>query len=95
MNKVLFITAANISIPPMIPVIIYASFLTGQLVVEGSVNHSQMWSMSTGNIQDNVVQYLIGSVILAILMFVAVFTISFILLKLFRKEKEVIIDKEH
>ena len=31
MNKVLFIAAANISIPPMIPFIIYGSFLCGQL----------------------------------------------------------------
>ncbi|MFT5824334.1 MAG: glycosyltransferase involved in cell wall biosynthesis [Crocinitomix sp.] len=95
MNKVLFIAAANISIPPMIPLIIYASFLVGQLAVEGSVDHTQMWSMSTGNIQDNVLQYIIGAVILAVIMSVTVFTISFILLKLFRKEKKATIDKEH
>tara|TARA_B110000285_G_C15138291_1_gene628773 strand:- start:3845 stop:5026 length:1182 start_codon:yes stop_codon:yes gene_type:complete len=95
MNKVLFIAAANISIPPMIPLIIYASFLIGQLVIEGTINHTQMWSMSLDNIQDNVIQYLIGAIILALMMFAAVFTTSFILLKLFRKEKKVIIDKEH
>ena len=95
MNKVLFIAAANVSVPPMIPFIIYASFLTGQMVVKGSINDDQMWSMSIWNIQDNVQQYLIGSVILAGLMFIAVFTISFIILKLFRKEKKILIDKEH
>ena len=93
MNKVLFIAAANISIPPMIPLIIYGSFLVGQQVVEGEINHQQMWSMSLENITDNLLQYALGAVILAVIMFAVIFTISFALLKLFRKEPKASIGK--
>ena len=86
LNKVLFIAAANISLPPMIPLIIYGSFLMGQQVVSGEINHDAMFSFSVEDIQKNVVQYAIGAVILAIIGFVVTFLISFILLKIFRKE---------
>ncbi len=95
LNKVLFITAANISIPPMIPLVIYGSFLTGQQVIEGAIDHSQIWSMSTDNIKDNVIQYAIGAVILAITMFITVTSISYILFKIFRKEPVKLADKKH
>jgi len=88
MNKVLFIAAANISIPPMIPLIIYSSLVIGQFAVQGHVDHSKMWSMSLDSIQDNLVQYAIGAVLLASMLFVAVFSISYVLLKIFRKEKK-------
>lgn len=89
LNKVLFITAANISIPPMIPLIVYASFVVGQFFVAGEVDHSRLWSMSLDDIGSNLLQYAIGAVILAVIMFVAVFILSFILLKIFRKEPSV------
>lgn len=89
LNKVLFITAANISIPPMIPLIIYASFVVGQFFVAGEVDHSRLWSMSLDDIGSNLLQYAIGAVILAAIMFVVIFVLSFILLKIFRKEPSV------
>lgn len=90
MNKVLFITAANISIPPMIPVIIYTSFIAGQIVIEGSIDHTQMWSMSTESIQDNFMQYIVGAIILAVAMFVVVFAVSYLFLSSFRKSPKTI-----
>ena len=95
LNKVLFITSANISIPPMIPLVIYTSFLVGQQVIEGAIDHGQIWSMSTDNIQDNVIQYVIGAIILAGAMFIAVTSFSYILLKIFRKEPVKLVDKKH
>ena len=86
LNKVLFITAANISIPPMIPLIVYASFLLGQEVVNGEIDHSAMFSYSLDDIQTNVMQYLIGAVLLSVIVFIASFIMSFILLKILRKE---------
>ena len=35
LNKLLVIVAANISLPPMIPLILYLSYLTGSLVLGG------------------------------------------------------------
>lgn len=86
LNKVLFITAANISIPPMIPLIVYGSLLVGQQIVNGEIDHSAMFSYSLEDIKSNVMQYFVGAIILAILAFAASFVVSFILFKIFRKE---------
>ncbi len=88
LNKVLFIAAANISIPPMIPIIIYASLLLGQQFVDGEIDHSAIFSFTLEDIGNNLYQYMIGAILLAISAFIAVFSLSFILLKLFRKEPE-------
>lgn len=89
MNKVLFIAAANISIPPMIPFIIYGSFLCGQLFLTGETNSAQLADLSLESIQNNVYQYAIGAFIFATIAFIASFLVSFTLLKIFRKEPKI------
>lgn len=86
MNKVLFIAAANISIPPMIPFIIYGSLLCGQFVTTGAIDPAKIYDFSAKAMQENAVQYFIGATVLAFLSFVLSFGISFALLKFFRKE---------
>ena len=86
MNKVLFIAAANISIPPMIPFILYGSVLVGQFIVGGEINHETLVSLELDDVKTNAYQYLIGSVVLSCIAFIVVFSISFLILKLFRKE---------
>lgn len=86
MNKVLFIAAANISIPPMIPFIIYGSFICGQLFLTGTTNTAQLTDLSLESIRNNVYQYAIGACIFATIAFIASFSVSFALLKIFRKE---------
>jgi uncharacterized protein (DUF2062 family) len=86
MNKVLFITAANISVPPMIPLVIYASFLVGQQFIDGAINSTKIFEFSTASIGENLQQYIIGAILLAIMAFFTVFTISWALLKLLRKD---------
>tara|TARA_R110002072_G_scaffold302060_2_gene483584 strand:+ start:8510 stop:9658 length:1149 start_codon:yes stop_codon:yes gene_type:complete len=86
LNKVLFITAANISIPPMIPLIVYGSLLVGQFFVAGEVDGSAIFNYSLDDIKTNAMQYFIGAVLLSIFAFVLVFVTSFFLLKVFRKE---------
>lgn len=86
MNKVLFIAAANISIPPMIPFIVYGSLLCGQFVTTGHIDPAKIIDFSTKAMQENAVQYFIGATVLAAISFVLSFGISFLLLKLFRKE---------
>jgi glycosyltransferase involved in cell wall biosynthesis len=86
MNKVLFIAAANISVPPMIPFIIYSSFLLGKQFVDGTINSGKIFEFTTDSISDNIQQYLIGAVLLALIASLVVFTVSFALLKLLRKE---------
>ena len=59
--------AANISIPPMIPFILYGSFWTGALVLGG--NRGDLSFQNMGNlavIKTNVLQYTVGAVVLSI-----------------------------
>lgn len=86
MNKVLFVAAANISIPPMIPFILYVSMIVGQFIVGGEINNETIFSLKSEDIQTNAFQYLIGAIVFSFLAFFAVFISSFILLKIFRKE---------
>jgi glycosyltransferase involved in cell wall biosynthesis len=86
MNKVLFIAAANISVPPMIPFIIYGSFLMGQQFIDGATNTDKIFAYTTSAISENLQQYMIGAVLLAIVAFLSAFVISYVLLKMFRKE---------
>ena len=76
LNKALVITAANISIPPMIPLILYASFLAGA----PWMGHKAKAIPLTGEltllaVQQNLQQYIAGSITLAI---VAGITFGFI-----------------
>lgn len=89
MNKVLFIAAANISFPPFIPFILYASMVFGQWVVLGKVDHEQIVTFTLDAISSNFVPYIVGAFLLAILAFLTFFISSFLLLKLFRKEPRV------
>lgn len=86
MNKVLFVAAANISIPPMIPLILYASTIVGQFVVGGEIDHEIIFSLKLEDVETNAFRYLIGAVVLSVIAFIIVFLLSFSLLKIFRKE---------
>ena len=87
LNKILFITAANISIPPMIPFILYASFLSGQLLLTGHTDPSKLIDVSMKTIGTNFLEYVVGAFALAILSGLATTGISFAVLSLFRKKR--------
>lgn len=65
-NKVLAFAFSNISIPPMIPLIIWFSLKVGGWVVPSLSTFSFDKEMTFSMIQDHFLQYLIGSVILAV-----------------------------
>lgn len=87
LNKVLFIAAANISIPPMIPFIVYGSFLVGQYFTTDAVNPAQFLDFSLETIKTNTYQYLVGAVLLSFIAFVAVTVSSYLLFSVFRRNK--------
>ncbi|MCO5259429.1 MAG: DUF2062 domain-containing protein [Crocinitomicaceae bacterium] len=88
LNKVLFIAAANISIPPMIPFIVYASFLVGQYFTTDAIDPAQFFSFSLESISANAFQYFTGAILLAIIGFLVITPISYLLFSIFRKEKK-------
>ena len=86
LNKAIALIAANISIPPVIPFIIYFSFLTGGLLLGGSTLPDLSSDLSFDDIKDDLVQYYLGAVILAVVFGLTMGIISWFLLKKWRKE---------
>jgi len=87
LNKVLVIIAANISIPPMIPLIIFGSFLTGRIWV-GTDATGIIFSrnLTLEDVQNNILQYIYGSITLAVLAGLFAVLCSYVLLAVFRKK---------
>lgn len=90
LNKPLVIIAANISIPPMIPVIIFLSHRVGAFWM-GANAHPLLFdkSISLHTIKANLQQYIFGSITLAIGAGLLFGLVTFVLLKLFSKKTAV------
>ncbi len=87
LNKVIVLVTSNISIPPAIPVIIYASFKAGGLFIESNkLNLIYNSGLSLDLIKDNIVQYLVGSLVFGIALAIAFGILSYLLLLIFRKK---------
>ncbi len=82
LNKLLFTVAAHISIPPMIPIILYLSYLTGRLVTGGEEMISiPVGSMTLESVANNLFQYLVGAVLLSIFAGILAFYTSLLMYK--------------
>lgn len=87
MNKLLFIAAANISIPPMIPFIIFLSYYTGGFFVENSITITSVQDITLQTIHLNVKQYAVGASILAAIAGTFFFAFFYALFSLARNKK--------
>ncbi|MEX0997078.1 MAG: DUF2062 domain-containing protein [Flavobacteriaceae bacterium] len=67
LNKALAFAASNISIPPLIPVILFLSLKIGALFIPGEVTLSALKEAPFDTIEASLTQYIIGSFILATL----------------------------
>lgn len=87
LNKPLVIIAANISIPPMIPLIIFLSYKMGAFWLGPNAQGLQFTrSITFDTIQHNLQQYIYGSITLAVVAGFAFGLASYILLKLFTRK---------
>ena len=94
LNKALFILAANVSLPPMIPLIVFLSYKMGKPWMGGrSVDISFSNQLTLENIGLNLEQYIYGSIALAIVVAIAFWLVSYIFLKTYRKTKAAIVKK--
>jgi glycosyltransferase involved in cell wall biosynthesis len=86
LNKFIVIMAANISIPPLIPVIIYLSYVIGGWILSANNNLVFSSDISFAWVRDNLYQYVLGSLVFAI--FAAVFfgLLTYALLKMIRRK---------
>ena len=87
MNKVLFLAAANISLPPLIPFIIFGSYKFGGLFYKNGVQLDSFEDLTLESIHVNFVQYFLGGTLLAIFSGLSAFGISWMALKISRKDR--------
>ena len=85
LNKAIALIPANISVPPIIPFIIYFSFLTGGLILGGSALPELSSDLSFADVKDDLLQYYLGAVVLSIVFGLTTGIISWFLLEKWRK----------
>lgn len=87
LNKIISFTASNISIPPMIPLILYGSIFLGRFILGNRYETTPYYpSLDFSNIKYFLYQYIIGSILLAMISSVISGLFSFITLSAFRKK---------
>jgi glycosyltransferase involved in cell wall biosynthesis len=92
LNKGLVIVFANISIPPMIPLIIYASYRFGAFWMPANAHVISLTkTLSLSAIRYNFKQYLAGSISLAITAGLVAGLITYLLLQLFSKKNQAVV----
>ena len=86
LNKFVTVTASNISLPPMLPLILFLSYITGGLII-GTSKHAVKYSsgMTLEWVKANFVQYLVGSFVFGIVGAIVLGAITWLLLRIFRK----------
>lgn len=83
LNKVIVGLTAQISIPPFIPFVLYASVKTGELVLNENVDISFNSLLSIQALSKNIFVYYVGATILSIVAAIFGIIITWITLKLF------------
>ncbi len=96
LNKAIVGLAAQISVPPMIPILLFASLRTGQLILGRdlsdtvSTEHLTLDTVKqllheylfSGKVLEHLYEYLLGSVVFAVAMAVVFGSIAYVVLKL-------------
>lgn len=91
LNKPLVIVAANISIPPMIPFIIFLSYKMGAYWMgSDALDIAFDRNITLQTIYNNLQQYIFGSITLAIIAGVGFGLVSYLLLKIFKRNTSVV-----
>lgn len=89
LNKFVTVTASNISLPPMLPFIIFFSYIAGGWILGNpSGNISFNASISFDWIKENILQYVIGSFFLGFLLASVFGPVTFFVLQQLRKERK-------
>ncbi len=88
LNKAIVILAANISIPPMLPFILFGSYYTGAVVTGKDLDLMHFTSdFSFETVTRDLFQYIVGAVVLAVVAGLTAGSVTYLLLKIFRKDK--------
>jgi glycosyltransferase involved in cell wall biosynthesis len=90
LNKFIVAVSANISIPPMIPLILYLSYITGGYVLSVDSQLAFSAEISLTWFKNNLLQYVVGSMIFAVIAASFFGLLTFALLKVFRRKPVII-----
>lgn len=85
LNKILTLVASNISIPPVIPFLIYGSYYTGCKILQLPIELT-LSNITLESVKHSLLPYVLGSVVFAGICSVAIGAIVFGLLMVFRKK---------
>jgi glycosyltransferase involved in cell wall biosynthesis len=85
LNKVLTLISSNISIPPMIPLILYGSFWAGSVVTGNQVSLS-LNTASFESVYKDLLLYFLGAAVLAFVCGFVMYLVSLFLLLIFRRK---------
>jgi glycosyltransferase involved in cell wall biosynthesis len=88
LNKIIVLAASNISIPPMIPVILYLSYITGGVVLGKGVGIDFYTGITLEFVTNNLFQYIIGALIFGVVLALVLGFITYLALLFFRKHPE-------
>ncbi|MEI7982720.1 MAG: DUF2062 domain-containing protein, partial [Bacteroidota bacterium] len=86
LNKFVTVLASNISIPPLLPLILYLSYKTGGLILgnhESALRYSSEFGFQW--LKENLIQYLLGSLVLGVVLSLLLGCITYVILGIFRK----------
>ena len=90
LNKIITVAAANISIPPMLPFILWASYKTGGLILDNHKEITYSSGLTFEFFKDNFIQYILGALVFGVLFALVCGLVTFILLNIFRKKPVVV-----
>ncbi len=85
LNKIVAVVFSNISIPPMIPFIVYGSMVAGAWIL-GIENVFSFENASLSNIGQSLTQYIVGSFALAAFSGVLFFSLALIVMIIFKRK---------
>lgn len=85
LNKIIVLAVSNISIPPMIPLILYLSYITGGLLLGRGAGISHDGEITLAFVTENLMQYIIGALSFGLILAIVLGFITYIVLLIFRR----------
>jgi len=88
LNKIIVLAVSNISIPPMIPIILYLSYISGGIALGKGAGIDFSSNITLEFVTENLFQYILGSLIFGLALALTLGLITYIALLIFRKQPE-------
>lgn len=87
LNKIIVLAVSNISIPPMIPLLLYLSYISGGIVLGKGIGLGLEGGITFEFLTENLFQYVVGSIVFGLVLAGILGIITYVALLLFRKKQ--------